>query len=122
MNQLINFDDYRVSRSIRKEVPVPSSNTNIDMQHSELEVDELFLITLEVLIKNNPNKTIFSLKEAAEQLTIGEEFIRRRIKSGKIKATYLGDKPLINIVELARIITEGVEYGNKTKKEWEVSR
>jgi excisionase family DNA binding protein len=47
------------------------------------------------------------LKEAADKLGVGEEFIRRRIKSGKIKATYFGDKPIINIVELARIITEG---------------
>ena len=72
------------------------------------KVDDLFYTTLEVLVRNNPDKIVLSLKEAAKQLTIGEEFLRRRIKSGKIKVTYFGDKPLINIVELARIITEGV--------------
>ena len=109
MPQLINFDNYKVPRSTRKESTITSSFADsFDDAHIEIEVDDAFRITLEVLSKNNPNKTLFSLDEAAEQLTVGVEFIRRRIKSGKIKATYLGDKPLINIVELARIITEGV--------------
>jgi excisionase family DNA binding protein len=109
MNQLINFDNYKIPTSTRKRTTIDSSFVDpSDNVNKVVEVDDAFRITLEVLTKNNPNKTLFSLYEAAEQLTVGDEFIRRRIKSGKIKATYLGDKPLINIVELARIITEGV--------------
>ena len=109
MSQLINFDNYKVPRSTGKRPTLTSSCVDpMADVHTVVEVDDAFGITLEVLSKNNPNKTLFSLDEAAEQLTVGDEFIRRRIKSGKIKATYLGDKPLINIVELARIITEGV--------------
>ena len=108
MSTLINFDNYKAPKSTGKEVFVPSSDVDTDLQPSKVEVDDVFRITIDVLIKNNPGKTLFSLKEAAEQLTVGEEFIRRRIKSGEIKATYLGDKPFINIVELARIITKGV--------------
>ena len=89
-------------------MPATSSCVDIDLKDSQQEVNEVFRITLDILVKNNPNKTLFSLTESAEQLTVGDEFIRRRIKSGKIKATYLGDKPLISIFELARIITEGV--------------
>jgi len=84
------------------------STFNHSNQNLESEVEHSYLLTLDVLVKNNPNKIIFSIREAAEVLSIGKEFIRRRIKSGKIQATYLGDKPFINIVELARIITEGV--------------
>ncbi len=109
MSQLINFDNYKDPKSTGKRSTIASSLADaLDDARIEIEVDDAFKITLEVLSKNNPNKTLFSLNEAAEQLTVGDEFIRRRIKSGKIKATYLGDKPLINIVELARIITEGV--------------
>jgi len=109
MSQLINFDNYKFQSSIgNRSIKVSSCADPLDDAHMVVEVDEAFRITLEVLSKNNPNKTLFSLNEAAEQLTVGDEFIRRRIKSGKIKATYLGDKPLITIVELARIITEGV--------------
>ena len=109
MSHLINFDNYKVPKSTGKRVTIVSSFVDaLDNANRVIEVDDAFRITLEVLSKNNPNKTLFSLNEAAEQLTVGDEFMRRRIKSGKIKATYLGDKPLINIVELARIITEGV--------------
>lgn len=108
MSQLINFDNYKVPKSTGKRATIVSSFVDSLDANRGIEVDDAFKITLEVLSKNNPNKTLFSLNEAAEQLTVGDEFIRRRIKSGKIKATYLGDKPLINIVELARIITEGV--------------
>lgn len=109
MNQLINFDNYKIPKSTGKRSTITSSNVDpIDDEHTVVEVDDVFRITLEVLTKNNPNKILFSVNEAAEQLTVGDEFIRRRIKSGTIKATYLGDKPLINIVELARIITEGI--------------
>lgn len=108
MSQLINFDNYKVPKLTGKRATIVSSFVDSLDANRGIEVDDAFKITLEVLSKNNPNKTLFSLNEAAEQLTVGDEFIRRRIKSGKIKATYLGDKPLINIVELARIITEGV--------------
>jgi excisionase family DNA binding protein len=108
MGKLINFANFTSPQPTRKEALAPSSNVDTDLQPSIVEVDHVFRITIDVLIKNNPGKTLFSLKEAAKQLTVGEEFIRRRIKSGKIQATYLGDKPFINIVELAHIITEGV--------------
>ena len=109
MGRLINFNDYEIPKSTGKRSTITSSYVySAKEMHSIFEVDDAFRITLEVLSKNNPNKTLFSLDETAEQLTVGVEFVRRRIKSGKIKATYLGDKPLINIIELARIITEGV--------------
>jgi len=109
MGRLINFNDYKIPKSTGKRSTITSSNVDpIDDEHTVVEVDDAFRIALDVLSKNNPNKTLFSLDETAEQLTVGVEFVRRRIKSGKIKATYLGDKPLINIIELARIITEGV--------------
>jgi len=92
MGRLINFNDYKIPKSTGKSSTITSSNVDpIDDEHTVVEVDDTFKITLEVLSKNNPNKTLFSLDETALQLTVGVEFVRRRIKSGKIKATYLGD-------------------------------
>jgi excisionase family DNA binding protein len=109
MAQLINFDNYQIPKSDSAKVAATSySGDHQQTPSCPAELEDLFRITLDVLVRNNPDKILFSLKEAAKQLTVGEEFLRRRIKSGKIKVTYLGDKPLINIVELARIITEGV--------------
>ena len=68
----------------------------------------LYLLTLDVLVKNNPNKITFALKDAAALLNVGEEFIRRRMKSGAISVTYFGDKPMIHITELTRISLKGI--------------
>ena len=108
MGNLINFENYKTTNSNRKETVSPPSTFNHSVQKPESEVKKLHQLILDVLVKNNPDKVIFSIREAADILGVGEEFIRRRTKTGKIKATYLGDKPFINIVELARISTEGV--------------
>ena len=108
MSQLINFDNFAAPKSTRRESITASSCVDLmNSEPSEIEVD-VFRTNLDVLVRNNPDKVLFSLNEAAHLLNVGNEFIRRRIKSGKIKATYLGDKPFISIVEIARIITEGV--------------
>ena len=107
MAQLINFENYTPTNSHRKEIAVSPSTANSSVQEPSSGVDHPYQLTLDVLVQSNPNKIIFTIKEAAEVLGVGTEFVRRRIKSGKIKATYLGDKPFINIAELARISTEG---------------
>jgi excisionase family DNA binding protein len=108
MTQIINFDNLTEPPRKSRKTIASTSSLCTKVQHTEIEVKDLLHITLDLLAKNNPDKILFSLKEVAKQLTVGEEFIRRRIKNGKIVVTYIGDKPLINITELARIITEGV--------------
>jgi len=49
------------------------------------------------------------MHEAAKIIGIGPEFIRRRIKVGEIKAVSIGDKQMINIIEISRILSEGVK-------------
>jgi excisionase family DNA binding protein len=108
MPQLINFDSYKPDNTNRREIAISPSTVSYSVQNSDSEVDYAYKLTLDLLTQNNPNKIIFSIKDAAEVLGVGTEFIRRRIKSGRIKVTYLGDKPFINIAELARISIEGV--------------
>lgn len=108
MSRIINFDQYKPDNSNRREIAISPSTDSYSVQNSDSEVDYTYKLTLDLLTQNNPNKIIFSIKDAAEVLGVGTEFIRRRIKCGKINATYLGDKPFINIVELARISIEGV--------------
>ena len=108
MSRLINFSNFASTKTVQKEITIPPSVSNYSSQRGELKAYNSYKLTVEVLVNNYPNKILFSIKDAAEVLGVGAEFIRRRIKSGKIKATYLGDKPFINIVELARISTEGV--------------
>ena len=99
MNQLINLGSIDTETLRGNCTRVPSTSSDFT---------DLYKITLDVLVKNNPNKITFSLKEAAALLNVGEEFIRRRMKSGAISVTYFGDKPMIHITELARISLKGI--------------
>jgi len=108
MGQLINFADLKTCDRIKMNFSQETDTTLLENKSLHDVVRDEYMLTLNILVHNHPGKECFSIKEASEKLGVGEEFIRRRIKSGKIKATYLGDKPIINIVELARIITEGV--------------
>ena len=109
MGQLINFADFNPQKVAKENVELASDKTSmVKIVPSGIDSEAEYKLTLNILIYNHPGKECFTIKEVAEKLGVGEEFIRRRIKSGEIRATYLGDKPFINIVELARIITEGV--------------
>jgi len=97
MNRIIEIENIHNNGGNSSIVPSTSSDST-----------ELYRMTMDILVKNNPNKITFSLKEAAGLLNVGEEFIRRRMKSGAISVTYFGDKPMIHITELTRISLNGV--------------
>ena len=109
MGQLINFKDFNPKKALKENTEVALTKVgSVGSLSNEFDLEAQYRLTLNILINNHPGKECFSIKEVADKLGVGTEFIRRRIKTGIIKATYLGDKPFINIVELARIITEGV--------------
>jgi len=99
MNRIIDIGYIHSNSMGGNSSIVPSTTSNLT---------NIYQLTLDVLVKNNPNKITFTLKEAAGLLNVGEEFIRRRMKSGAISATYFGDKPMIHITELTRISLKGI--------------
>jgi hypothetical protein len=99
MNRIIEIGNIHSNTMGGNSLIIPSTSS---------DSTELYRMTLDVLVKNNPNKITFTLKEAASLLNVGEEFIRRRMKSGAISVTYFGDKPMIHITELTRISLNGV--------------
>lgn len=54
-------------------------------------------------------KRTFTLQEVCTILDRSNYFIRKRIKSGAIKAVKIGDKYAITKEEIERILREGVE-------------
>ena len=99
MNRIIEIGNIHSNSMGGNSSIVPSTSS---------DSTDLYRMTLDVLVKNNPNKITFTLKEAAGLLNVGEEFIRRRMKSGAISVTYFCDKPMIHITELTRISLNGV--------------
>jgi len=73
--------------------------------HSEDKINE----TIQLLLNTNNKILNYNIKQASQTLGISEEFLRRRIAAGKIKTINFGDKKMITIFEIARILNTGVE-------------
>ena len=73
-----------------------------------LSDDDLFQYNLSYLDQSFPEKPLFSIKETASVLNVSDDFISNRIRTGKLKATRLGDRSMIHKLTLANIITKGV--------------
>lgn len=107
MSQLIDFSKYVVqSDHSIKRLKVQNAE---DIQPAIDISDDEYKMTINILVHNNPNKTSFTFDETALQLNVGTEFIRRREKAARIKVIYFGDKPMIHISELARLLTKGIK-------------
>ena len=104
MSRLIDFSDYRLKTPLARSIP-----NRLPAEFSLTDLKNTYKLTLDILAQQNPSKLLFTPKEAGHQLGVGEEFLRRRIKNGLIKTIYMGDKPMIQITELARLIIEGIQ-------------
>lgn len=51
----------------------------------------------------------YTLKEASEVLHITINFLRKKVKEGKVKASIVGKKYLITEKELERVMKEGLK-------------
>ena len=95
-----------------------NSRTKIDIRPRAEEVvarlpkslsdDDLFLYNLSKLDRSFPEKLLFSIKETASVLNVSDDFVSNRIRAGKLKATKLGDRSMINKLTLANTVTKGV--------------
>lgn len=73
-----------------------------------LSDDDLFNYNLSKLDQSFPDKILFSIKESANVLNVSDDFVSTRIKVGKVRATRLGDRSMVNKLTLANIMTKGV--------------
>ena len=62
----------------------------------------------EYLQERFPDQLNFSIKQTAQILNISEDFIRDRIANKLIQVTKFGRYYQINIVELIRLLEEGI--------------
>lgn len=92
-NQIITFNNHSESNlsKIKSSTIEKRINTNIKL-----------------LMKIYESKLVYSIKETANILNLSYDFIRFHIKSGKISAIYFGDRPMIHIEEVARLLCFGI--------------
>lgn len=108
MPRKIILEKTSLMRDVIKENDSVCSLIEADVR-TELPFD---LITYSEILKATilqyPNKMLFSIKESAAALSVSPEFIRKKISDGFIKSVNLGDRKMISINELAKIIYKGV--------------
>lgn len=63
---------------------------------------------LDLLLKHQPNKLLYSLRETASLIGVSYEYIRINVRSGKVAVKNFGSRKLIHVNEISRIITEGI--------------
>lgn len=76
---------------------------------ASLADNEIFTYNLSMLDQFDPDKLLYSVKEASIILSVSDDFVGRRVRSGKIKAAKFGDRHMISKLILAQIMTEGAK-------------
>ncbi len=83
---------------------IVNSNDRDDTTNDLITYSEILKATLQQF----PNKMLFSITDASAALGVSPEFIRKGITNGFINSVNLGDRKMISINELAKIIYQGV--------------
>jgi len=107
MRQRIDFSNYKYEKEIH-EKSISSPSTDIIPPTIDI-TDDIYKLTINIIVHNHPDKISFTIEEVAKYIHKSKEFVRRRIKSGLIQATYFGDGPMVHISELARLLTKGIK-------------
>ncbi len=115
MTQIINFTDYSPDKTVSQSQRKLHEAYNINATITEIHVatEEEIQTSINQLLSLFPGKLAFTQREASKILGISYQFINRNCVTGLIKTIKFGDRQLINIHEMARLLNEGVFNGNK---------
>ena len=62
----------------------------------------------DLLLHAYPGKLLCSMKETAKLLGVSYEYIRQKVCSGEVQIKSFGDRKLLHINEVTRLIKEGI--------------
>lgn len=88
-----------------RKVKIPAATSGSSSSDDLLNSSKFF----DILSKTFPNKLNFSISEAAVLLNLSYDFVRNKIVTGSIVAVKFGDRYMISVFELGRILAEGVK-------------
>ncbi len=114
MSKLISFESYKPIKEIISSNFYRATDLRLNSKsQGQLETDTPDIQeTIDLLLKQNPGKLLYSQKDAAKTLCVSYPFINRCCVDGKIKTVKLGSRQLININEMAKLITQGMNNVN----------
>jgi len=113
MRQSIDFTDVDVNSY--KTIPSGGNKSskdppkkflkNTDTKYGSISLKE----NLDMLKLFYPDKFLFSIEETASILNVSYEFIRQRAAKKEIPTISFGDRRMINICIVARLLTNGAD-------------
>lgn len=87
---------------------VRTESTNKEIESDRALPSDSIADNQEILKEKFPEKILFSIEETAAILNLSYEFVRMNILQGRINAKRYGRRYLIHLIELSRILTNGV--------------
>lgn len=91
-----------------RKIAIPVKEQVAPLEVETIKENNNWETNLNLVQKMFPGKINFSMAEAATVLNLSYDFVRDQIKNKAIQAVKYGDRNMINIYELVRILTEGV--------------
>jgi hypothetical protein len=94
-----------------KQNPAPLFDYDIQKESvlSSYEIaDSELQQAVNTLLIHQGKQYTYSISDASLLLGISEEFLRKRLVNGNIKSVRFGDRQMISVFELAKLITKGV--------------
>ena len=83
----------------------PSDKPHVD---SEMYTQNDQMETKELLLRTNPGKLLYSMKETALALGVSYEFIRQKIQSGDVITKQFSTRKMVHLNELTKLINQGI--------------
>ena len=65
--------------------------------------------SIELIKKIYPDKLLFSIKETSKIIGVSYDFIREKCITGAIPFKKFGNRRMIHLLEVARLVKEGIE-------------
>src|ERR1035437_1864073 len=62
----------------------------------------------DILLKANPEKLLYSIRETAKILCVSYEFVRAKVFSGQVNTRQFGARKFVHVTELSRLVSEGI--------------
>ncbi len=107
MSRLINFDNY--SPVVEQYITKKNNSVSIPKEKctsKEVSADQSYDEVISLLLRLHPNKLAYTQKDAAEILGLSYQYINKKCVDGEIRTVKFGNRQLININEMAKLLME----------------
>lgn len=113
--QLINLSPQALperTKNQRTGITFPIKGDKVEENQSSIPTIDSFTDLVnenkELLLKSNPGKLLYSIKETAKILGISYENVRQNIHAGTVQTKNFGGRMMVHLNELSKLLSKGI--------------